>query len=78
VVSSRCCDAVARTLLHLDGGRCAITTKGGMLYVEAKLALSLVLPFKVQIEDIEVLFDEIELIQVIEAFKCEKIEEMRD
>lgn len=54
--SSSDCESTSRRLLEIEGGRSASIY---MLYIDARLAASIALPFKVHVEGIEVVFDEI-------------------
>ena len=76
-------ETTSRRVLAIDGGRSVITAAASidMLFIDARLAVSIVLPFKVVVDGVEVLFDEIEPSPVAEGFesdvgdgdKCEEI-----
>ena len=55
-------EATSRRVLAIDGGRFVITAAASieMLVMDARLAARIVLPFKVVVDGVEVLFDEIE------------------
>ena len=56
------CEFTSRRLLEIEGGRSVLTAAASidMLYIDARLAASIALPFKVHVEGVEVVFDEIE------------------
>ncbi len=60
--SSSDCESTSRRLLEIEGGRSVLTAAASidMLYIDARLAASIALPFKVNVEGVEVVFDEIE------------------
>lgn len=61
--SSSDCETTSRRLLEIQGGRSVLTAAASihMLYIDARLAVSIALPFKVHVEGgVEVVFDEIE------------------
>lgn len=55
-------ETTSRRVLVIDGGRSVITAAASieMLFIDARLAALIVLPFKVVVDCVEVLFDEIE------------------
>jgi hypothetical protein len=88
VVSTSCsdCESTSRRLLEIEGGRSVLAAAAAsidMLYIDARLAASIALPFKVYVEGVEVVFDEIEPSPVAEDIdsgidendKCEEVVE---
>jgi hypothetical protein len=62
-ISSNALETASRDFLVIDGGRCVFSVGASIdiLYINVKIrAQSFPLPFKVLLDDVEVLFDEIE------------------
>jgi hypothetical protein len=81
--SSNDCETTSRRMLEIEGGRSILSTAASidMLYIDARLAAPIALPFKVFVEGVEVVFDEIEPSPVAEEIdddmgesdKCEEV-----
>jgi hypothetical protein len=71
-------EADSRIALGISGGRsaCSAAASIDVLFINARLAAPIALPFKVYANNVEVLFDEIEPSPVAEGFgDCDKCEE---
>lgn len=76
-------EAASRRALDIDGGRSVISAASSinLLYIDARPSASIALPFKVLLDSVEVVFDEIEPSPVVEVFEsdvgeCDKCEEI--
>jgi hypothetical protein len=77
-------ETTSRRILDIDGGRSVITAAAAsidILYIDARLAAPLALPFKVIVDGVKVVYDEIEPSPVAEGFEsdvgdCDKCEEI--
>lgn len=71
--SSKDFETTSRRALVIDGGRSVISTAESinLLYIDARLAVPIALPFKVVVGEVEVLFDEIEPSPVAEGFESD-------
>ena len=82
---SAICEVTSRNLLDIEGGRTVLSAAASieLLYIDAKFAATLALPFKVSVEGVEIIFDEIEPSPVAEDIdndygeddKCEEVVE---
>jgi hypothetical protein len=82
---SNICEVTSRNLFDIDGGRTVLSAAASivLLYIDAKFAAPLALPFKVSVEGVEIIFDEIEPSPVAEDIdndygendKCEEVVE---
>ncbi len=82
---SSICEVTSRKLLDIQGGRAVLSAAASidLLYIDAKFATPLALPFKVPVKGAEIIFDEIEPSPVAEDIdndygengKCEEVVE---
>jgi hypothetical protein len=85
IASTDSCEVTSRSLLDIEGGRTVLSAAAfiDLLYIDAKFAAPLALPFKVFVEGVEIVFDEIEPSPVAEdtengnseSDKCEEVVE---